>query len=215
MTVDEKIEFFFTAPYKLTEVSQLTATMSSLFMLRREVQFCLIGDLAPEDHVIDIAMSDGEYRLFATMMVTMSGVDLLAKFWAGSDAVGGVGERIKGFAERYMFANAKDPKRSGEILYLALRNPLLHSFTLYDKKLEIWMMNRQPQFDIIENPAKPGHVLISIEGIYLAFIRGLRAYHAELVTSSDLKTKFEAMYERYGTTGFGVMPADDTPKDQK
>jgi hypothetical protein len=49
-------------------------------------------------------------------------------------------------------------------------------------------------------------MLIRIEGIYLAFIRGLRAYQEELVGRDDLKAKFEPMYERYGTTGFGVMP---------
>jgi hypothetical protein len=167
-----------------------------------------LPDLTDEAAVIDVAMSKGEYRLFATMMVTMAGLDLLAKFWAGSDEIGKVGERIKGFAERYIFANAKDPKRSDEILYQAIRNPLLHSFTLYDKKLQIWLLNRQPGFDIIENPQKAGHVLISVEGIYLAFIRGLKAYEAELVGSADLKTKFEAMYELYGTTVFGIMPAE-------
>ena len=31
----------------------------------------------------------------------------------------------------------------------------------------------------------------------------------------DLKAKFEAMYERYGTTGFGIMPVDNAPKEQK
>jgi hypothetical protein len=139
-------------------------------------------------------------------MVAMAGVDLLAKFWAGSDELGKVGDRIRGFAERYMFTNAKDPKRSGEILYQAIRNPLLHSFTLYDKKLEIWLVNRQPEFDIIEDPQKPGRVLISVEGIVLAFVRGLKGYHAELVGSADLQAKFEAMYENYGTTGFGVIP---------
>jgi hypothetical protein len=85
-------------------------------------------------------------------------------------------------------------------------NPLLHSFSLYAKKLEVWLFNRQPQFDIIENPESRGHVLISIEGIYIAFIRGLRAYHEELVGSDALKATFERMYEQYGTTGFGIMP---------
>ena len=205
MTIDEKIAFWFRLPEKITDPKDLT-TMSTLFMLRREIQFCLIGDLTDEDSVIPVAMEKGEYRLFASLMVTMAGVDLLAKFWAGSDQIGKVGERIVGFAERYMFANHANPKRSGEILYQAIRNPLLHSFTLYDKKLEIWLFNRQPGFDILENPQKAGHVLISVEGVYIAFIRGLKAYHDELLGSADLKAKFEAMYENYGTTGFGIMP---------
>jgi hypothetical protein len=139
-------------------------------------------------------------------MVVAAGVDLLAKFYAGSDDIGSVGARVKDFAVRYMFAGAKDSGRSVEILYHGIRNPLLHSFTLYDRKLEIWLVNRQPGFDIIENPQKPGHVLISIEGVYLALLRGLKAYHAEFVSSEDLRSKFEAMYGRYVTTGFGAMP---------
>jgi hypothetical protein len=201
MTLDEKIAFYFKPPAPIKELG----TFSSLFMLRREAQDCLIGKVVDEDAVIEEAMR-GEHRLFATLMVVMAGVDLLAKLYAGSDDLGGVGTRIKSFAARYRFQNAADPARSAEILYQGIRNPLLHSFTLYDRKLEIWLINRQPQFDIFENPEKPGHVLVSIEGVYLAFVRGLRAYHAELVNSADLLVKFESMYEKYGSTGFGAMP---------
>jgi hypothetical protein len=167
MNLDEKIAFFFTPPARIAE----PGSFSSLFMLRREIQDCLIGKVIDEDAVIDEAMR-GEHRLFATLMVVAAGVDLLAKFYAGSDDIGGVRARIKNFAARYMFAEAKDPARSAEILYQGIRNPLLHSFTLYDRKFEIWLMNRQPGFDIIENPQKPGHVLISVEGVTLRSSRG-------------------------------------------
>ena len=106
-----------------------------------------------------------------------------------------------------MFANAKDPARASEVLYLGLRNPLLHSFTLYEKRLEIWLVTHHPHLDIVPNPEKPDHFIVSIEGVYVAFIRGLRAYYAELVNSADLRTKFEMMFERYGLTGFGALPA--------
>ena len=201
MNLDETIAFFFTPPARITELG----TFSSLSMLRREAKDCLIGKVIDEDAVMEEAVR-GEHRLFATLMVVAAGVDLLAKFYAGSDDIGGVGGRIKSFAARYIFAGAKNPTRSAEILYQGIRNPLLHSFTLYDRNLEIWLVNRQPGFDIIENPQKPGNVLISVEGVYLAFLRGLKAYQAELVGSEDLRSKFETMYERYGTTGFGAMP---------
>ena len=203
MTLDKKIAYFFMQPAPITELG----TFSSLFMLRCEAQDCLIGKVIDEDEVIDAAML-GEHRLFATLMVLMAGVDLLAKFYAGSDDSGGVGTRIKDFATRYMFPNAKDPGRSALALYLGLRNPLLHSFTLYERKLEIWLVNRQPSFDIIENPERPDHFLISVEGVYLAFVRGLRGCHEELVTRADLQAKFEAMYERYGSTSFGALPKE-------
>ena len=107
-----------------------------------------------------------------------------------------------------MFPNAKDSDRSALALYLGLRNPLLHSFTLYGRKLEIWLVNRQPNVDILEDPGRPDRFLISVEGIYLAFVRGLRAYHSELVNSADLRAKFEAMYEKYGNTGFCALPRE-------
>jgi hypothetical protein len=204
MSLDDKIAFFFKQPAPITELG----TFSSLFMLRREAQDCLIGKVIDEDAVISEAMRE-EHRLFATLMVILAGVDLLSKFYAGLDDNGGVGARIKEFAARYMFPNAKNPDRSAMALYLGLRNPLLHSFTLYDRQLEIWVVNRRPNFDIFENPEKPGHFLISVEGVYLAFVRGLKAYHAELATSTDLRTKFEAMYEKYGSTGFGALPDEE------
>jgi len=67
---------------------------------------------------------------------------------------------------------------------------------LYNQTVEIWLVNRQPEVDIFENPAKPNHFLMSVEGVYVAFVRGLRAYHAELVSSADLRMKFEAMYDK-------------------
>jgi len=63
---------------------------------------------------------------------------------------------MKGFAARYMFANGKDPDRSAEILSQGIRNPLLHSFTLYDKGLEIWVINRQPQSTSSRTPRNRG-----------------------------------------------------------
>jgi hypothetical protein len=71
MTGDENIAFWFRPPERITEPKDL-GTMSTLFMLRREIQFCLIDDLTDEDAVIGVAMSRGEYRLFASMMVTMA-----------------------------------------------------------------------------------------------------------------------------------------------
>ena len=170
MTLDEKIAFFFAPPLTMQPIG----TVSTLHLLRRETQDCLIGTVVNEDEVIARAMKES-HRLFAALMVLMAGTDLLGKFYAGSDDIGGVGARFKGFAAHYMFPNAADPARSSEVLYLGLRNPLLHSFTLYEKKLEIWLVTKNPQFDVIPNPANPINFLISIEGVYVAFIWARRS----------------------------------------
>src|SRR5262245_24325897 len=77
--------------------------VSTLYLNRREVQDCILGDVIAEDAV---AADPRRHRLFATVMVISAGIDLLAKFYAGSDksgGPGGVGDRIVGFAERFMF----------------------------------------------------------------------------------------------------------------
>jgi hypothetical protein len=52
MTLEEQVAFFFKPPAPITEFGKL----SSLFMLRREAQDCLIGKVIHEDAVIDEAM---------------------------------------------------------------------------------------------------------------------------------------------------------------
>ena len=78
MTVDEKIAFFFAPP----QPEQEGNSRSTLHLLRREAQDCLIGKLVPEENVIEEAQHE-PHRLFATTMVLMTGVNLLAKFWSG------------------------------------------------------------------------------------------------------------------------------------
>jgi hypothetical protein len=55
MNLDEKIGFFCTPPAQIAELG----TFSSLFMLRREAQDCLIGKVIDEDAVIEEAMPGG------------------------------------------------------------------------------------------------------------------------------------------------------------
>jgi hypothetical protein len=62
-------------------------------------------------------------------MAVLVGVDLLAKFFAGSDDVGKVGDRFRGFLERF-FSITNPADR--DVIY-QLRNSLLHSFGLYSK----------------------------------------------------------------------------------
>ena len=85
MTTDQKIDLFFKNPAEQPDGS----IQGVLYLLRREVQDCFIGKVVPEDQVIAESQKD-RHRLFATVMVIMAGIDLLAKFYAGSDENGGV-----------------------------------------------------------------------------------------------------------------------------
>jgi hypothetical protein len=83
MTTGEKIDLFFKNPV----IEPDGPTQGVLYLLRREVQDCFIGKVVPEDQVIAESQKN-RHRLFATVMVIMAGIDLLAKFYAGSDETG-------------------------------------------------------------------------------------------------------------------------------
>jgi hypothetical protein len=93
----DQIDFFFAPPLPM----QTGSPVITLHLNRREVQDCLLGDVIPEDRVL---ADPRRHRLFATAMVILAGIDLLAKFYAGSDATDQVGQRIVRFAERFSFS---------------------------------------------------------------------------------------------------------------
>lgn len=86
MNLEEKLGLFFKEPTIKPVQGQAQGT---LYLLRREIQDCLIGKVLAEGQVPEEASKD-PHRIFATVMVIAAGVDLLAKFYAGSDDVGGV-----------------------------------------------------------------------------------------------------------------------------
>lgn len=198
MTLDEQITLFFTPP----ETTQ-TGTVSTLHLARREAQDCLIGGAAvvPEDEAIRFTLQhpDQLHRLFATTMVIVSAVDLLAKFYAGSDKQGKVGNRIQTFAKRFLFAGHRDPDLFAEVLYEGLRNPLLHSFTFHNDTYSISLISGHPNLLIASNPNDQKHFVLGVEALYKAFVESVNAYHAELRSSSELQGRFATMFPRYGT----------------
>ena len=73
---------------------------------------------------------DVSYRaLWPGAMAMLAGIDLLAKFFAGCDRPGKVGERFLLFIEQF-FVGMHSTDR--EVIY-QLRNSLLHSFGLYSQ----------------------------------------------------------------------------------
>ena len=74
-TRQEQIDFFFAQPFP----KQPGPFFSSLHLARQEMQDCLIGTVVAEDAIL--VYPGKRHRLFATVMVIMSGIDLLAQFY--------------------------------------------------------------------------------------------------------------------------------------
>ena len=111
------------------------------------MQDCLIGTVVAEDAVL--AYPAERHRLFSTVMVIMSGIDLLAKFHAGNDDKGGVYDRFTAFVAAFMFNSDPSATEYAEVLYLGCRNPLLHSFSFHQQDYHITVIDRWSPSDLL------------------------------------------------------------------
>jgi hypothetical protein len=196
MTTDQKIDLFFRNPAEEPDGS----IQGVLYLLRREVQDCFIGKVVPEDQVIAESQKD-RHRLFATVMVIMAGIDLLAKFYAGSDENGGVGSRIRTFAREFVFADLPSAQLFSEVLYEGCRNPMLHSFALQNKRFRMTLMQGFSHGVLRRVKGQPDWFVLSVEGLYVAFVRAVKAYEVQVRTNPQTQEKFVRMFEDYGSIG--------------
>jgi hypothetical protein len=194
MTLNEQIDLFFRMPTLGPEGSQ----QGTLYLLRREIQDCLIGTVVPEDQVLE---QKERCRLFATVMVIMSGIDLLAKFRAGSDENGEVGQRIKAFSKEYIFRDLPSAELFSDVLYEGCRNPMLHSFTLHSKRFKMTLMQGLTNGVIRTIHGEPDWFVLSVEGLYLAFAAAVKAFESDVRTNAAMQQNFAKMFPHYGSIG--------------
>jgi hypothetical protein len=203
MTLDEEVDFFFAAPLP----EQTGSVRSTLHLLRREMQDCLIGTVVPEN---EFAAYPGErHRLFATLMVIMSGIDLLAKFYAGNDKSGCVGDRFKAFAMTFLFSEARSPEQCADVLYHC-RNTVMHSFNVREKRKQykVNIVDKASTEVVWPVPGQPNRFVISVEGLAQAFIKAIESYESAVRADSQLQLKFTNMFFDYGDIGVQIVIAD-------
>ncbi len=209
MTTDERIAAFFAPPVPLQE----GPNVSVLHLLRREIQDCLIGEVVPEDEVLS---RPARHRLFATAMLLVAGVDLLAKLYEGADNVGGAGRRFKAFAKRFVFAGLANPELLAEVLWVGCRNPLLHSFSVHNQTYNMVVLVRTEfappdKFEpaVVGAPDNRTFIL-SVDGLFEAFLRTIATYRKLLETDSDLRRNFDSLFPKYGQLAVETVHLEKT-----
>lgn len=176
--IDDQIDLFFRDP----AVSPPQAgRFSVLYLLRRDIKQCV----------------DSGQILWPATMAILAGIDLLGKFHAGQDGPG-VGGRFRRFISDYFACLSSE---DAEIIY-QLRNALLHSFGLYaeskGKKYHFTLVYQDIGKLIQTHPQHGDSYLLSITSLYRQFETAIDRYHAQLATDTELKSKFKAMFPRYG-----------------
>ena len=207
-TLQERIEFFFTPPTVNESSHRVKDNIySTLYLLRRELQRCYIGnrDMLDEQNVRNYAKANPDTRAsLATTMLLLSGFDLLGKFSTPRETFvkkrTSVRTRFTHFASMYCYNGNNDEANA---LY-GIRCALLHTFGLRDDREQ----TPPRQFELTYDPnyTNPyairhdqGVWKVDIGQLYEDFIRALSTYRSSLDSGNiDLQTNFDAAFSSHG-----------------
>lgn len=211
LTVDDKIRFFFEEPHIGLEQHKQDGITSVLYLLRRELVETA-GFNPDTDKESEVAKKGIKNRLFASLILMFSAVDLLAKFMLGDK--GGPGERFKAFLKSS--DGGQMLAQNADLLY-AIRNSLVHAFGLPDEdglaKLGLKGVSLG-QRKLTENPEWPGLIsvesdgdiaVVYIDGVFRILLNCISRYLETLYGSASgpVRVKFEAAFDKYGKIRIG------------
>ncbi len=166
-----------------------------LYLLRRDVYHCLGWDPA-------LGTKTSHQALWPGGMAILAGIDLVAKFYKGDDAVGQVGSRFRDFVGEYF-----QPLSPGdeEIIY-QLRNALLHSFGLYSRRgrqaYHFSLTARGGDAPFAQQLA-PGRYQVDLFVLHKRFEQALANYKEDLENQLPLQSNFRNMFRSYGVVHIG------------
>ena len=205
------LDYFFRSP---RVAPQDRDSFSQLYLLRRDIETCFGFD--PNTGLtfkpVDATTHQKIYckAIWPGTMAILAGIDLLAKFFIGSDKSGGrrqndqVGWRFESFAQRYLGLSKDD----AHLLY-HLRNSLLHSFGLYseeyDKKsctIKAFNFNLSQGFGVLIEHQYSDFYRIDIDQLRACFDKAISDYESDLRDASihdhkQLNNNFTKMFPKH------------------
>jgi hypothetical protein len=194
----DPITRFFEDTRNSHDVSIEPYDFSTLYLLIRDIETCFGFNSSTKER-FRCSNCNAELEIQAqwpAVMGILAGIDLLGKFYAGNDEVGGVGIRFKNFVKEFFELN--DETRDSSILY-ELRNSMLHSFGLYSNRYHFTLIANigSPFIRVLDNQNMI-QVIINVFELYKKFINALNKYYEELKKSDELKINFNNMFTKYG-----------------
>lgn len=195
LSVEKKIEIFFQDPKEKKKNPNIYGT---LYLLRRDIYRCMGYDFDAS------TFKNNEAIIWPGAMTVLAGIDLLGKFYAGSDDFQnrGVGVRFKGFYGKYI------DDENAEIIY-QLRNSLLHSFGLLSKagnKITYRFVvgaSRDNLVKLLSESVNEIYCQIDLCTLWDKFEGGIIKYKDDLLNSEQLRANFSTMFGDYGSIRIG------------
>lgn len=139
-------------------------------------------------------------------MAVMAGIDLVAKFFADDDTIGGVGNRFKDFAKQYITSGNQT---EADLLY-HLRNSLLHSFGLYSSNNNGTVVYRftvaqDPQnWLLTQNPSNAQNWWANLTELDKRFEAAVVQYDADITAGNQsFPSGPRDIFQKYGWVNIG------------
>lgn len=187
------MELFFRPPH----AGRIEGWVSTLFLCRKELQDCLIGTVVEESRLL----THEHHRLFATAMVTLSGIELLAQI-AATPSVST--KRSRMFTE-FVVNYSKDTPlalnhHEAEVL-LNFRNALSHTFGLYHLGKEgtvvpMWLVDQNAEAPVVRSRGDGYEVCI--DSLVELFLHTINSYRTAVETVEHLRPNFLNKVMTYG-----------------
>jgi hypothetical protein len=178
---------------------------STLYLLRQEIKDTGfgVGDETPE---ASLRNQDIRRRPFATSMLILAGIDLLAKFALGEKRKrrkreGGkrkskTGDRFESFCRRYMGLSRNHAEQLWKV-----RCSLMHSFGLYTDDGHHVVLGNAFSPSVVTTLGKKAYGL-SVSSLYVAFLDAVGKYSAAVRSKRALQKRFVCMQRKYGFIGW-------------
>lgn len=196
------VDFFFTPPtVEPTLHRRANHAYSVLYLLRREIQDCLLGTVMEEAKVRHYP--GAKHRVLATTLLLLSGLDLLGQFLSPRASVK---QRFQHFTAGYLYPHETE---AAQALY-AVRNTLLRSFGLHDATLHLSLVLEQTPARAVQAAAvttKGEHAVINVLQLFDDVTRATSRYYRDLRTPGEVhdeqRQHFARMFQKAGTICLG------------
>lgn len=193
-TFEEAIELFFEPP----SADRGDGWVSPLCLCRQELQDCFVGAIVGEDHLFD----KEPRRLFASAMVALSGIELMARMVPPPPATTKNGALFLSAIAVYSPLAQMNVSPEHARILLNLRNALSHTFGLYHEvaggvHLPLSFFSSNNPSELVRAREDGGHE-ICIEMLLNLFIRMVRAFRQHLEQTPELHSYFMSAFHKYG-----------------
>jgi hypothetical protein len=194
ITFEQAFELFFEVP----RTDRGEGWVSPMCLCRQELQDCFVGEIVGEENLL----AHPPRRLFATAMVALSGIELMARMIPPPSKDAGSRELFIGMVTTYSKLAKWPVSNEHAKVLLRLRNSLSHTFGLFHEAKggthqPLYVFSSNSPEEVVRQRHDGSHE-VCIEMLVRLFVLMVQAFRVHLLETPDLQPVFLAAFKKYG-----------------